>query len=109
MITWVFFSMARNWGILRGRSPRTTQGRLGQPSASSSRLLHPTVNRAHSVILVVLESHTTVVDWQSNVGGQRMIRVDMKGEDRNIPEYSAVDLDELAKGIVDMAMNRSVL
>ena len=38
-----------------------------------------------------------------------MIRVDMKGEDRNIPEYSAVDLDELAKGIVDMAMNRSVL
>ena len=38
-----------------------------------------------------------------------MMRVDMKGEDGNIPDYSAVDLDELAMGIVDMAMNRSVL
>ena len=38
-----------------------------------------------------------------------MMRVDMKGKLGNIPDYSAVDLDELAMGIVDMAMSRSVL
>ena len=85
------------------------QAQVGPSSASSSRLLHPTVNRAHSVTLVALESHTTVAGWQSSVEGQRMMRVDMKGEDGNIPDYSAVDLDELAMGIVDMAMSRSVL
>ena len=60
-------------------------------------------------ITVVLESHTTVVGWQSSVAGQRMMRVGMKGKLGNIPDYSAVDPDELAMGIVDMAMNRSVL
>ena len=38
-----------------------------------------------------------------------MMCLDIEGELGNIADYSAIDLDEVAMGIVDMVMNGSAL
>ena len=56
-----------------------------------------------------LRSTIALVGWQSSLAARRMMCLDIEGELGNIPDYSAIDLDELAMGIVDMVMNGSAL
>ena len=50
-----------------------------------------------------------LVGWQSSLAARRMMCLDIEGELGNIADHSAIDLDELAMGIVDMVMNGSAL
>ena len=54
-----------------------------------------------------LAQHRAVVDWQSNLEVQRLMRRDIKRELRDGEKYSEDELEDLANRIVDAFRNRS--
>ena len=54
-----------------------------------------------------VEKHRAVVEWQSNLEVQRVMRRDIKRELRGLGAFSEEHLDEFAHQIVGMARQRS--
>ena len=96
--------------LLDSRSPGSDSDNVVREEPALYRTAFDDSTKSTAIrIAEVIDSHTKVVDWQSNLEVQREMRQGIKNELRTKHDYSAVDLDELAKRIVDMAMNRSGL
>ena len=54
----------------------------------------------------IIGEHRSVVDWRNNHEVQRIIRRDIKRELRQNGEYTETQLDELANGIIGIAISR---
>ena len=70
--------------------------RFGEGTKETSRKVEGLLNR-----------HRAVVDWQSNLEVQRVLRRDIKRELRPTGDYAEERLEELANRIVDLARRRS--
>lgn len=57
-------------------------------------------------VMSVLAEHIAVVDWQSNLETQRLMRRDIKRVLRDDEKYTEAELDDLANRIVDVFRSR---
>ncbi len=94
--------------LLEGKSQGSSEDNgLREEQASYRTSFDESTKRTAIKVAEVIESHMKVVDWQSNQEVHREMRRDIKDELRNSPDYSGIDLDDLARRLVEMAMNRN--
>ena len=93
--------------LLAGRLEKMRATSVREERASYRSTFDEETKRVARQVESVIVRHSGVVDWQSNEEVKRLMRRDIKRELRPTGDYTEDYLEELASGIVELALRRS--